>query len=484
MKIKVISGNEIRLVDCSCGETVSDILTRNGFSIPSPCGGKGRCGKCRIRVSGTLSPLGASEKKHLAEAEINEGYRLGCCAEVLGSCEIYYENESVRIFGLSDGIKANTQINPLTGSENCFAAAVDIGTTTVAVKIYKMPECKLVYSACVENPQTKYGADIITRITYANEGGTENLKKSVRECVKKIYADSGKEISFSVVTGNTAMLHFYQGLDTSRLAVFPFTPASFFGKREGNIYYPKCMSAFVGADITCAVLASGMMEKKEAFLIDLGTNGEMAYLRDGKLTCCSTAAGPAFEGAGISHGMAASDGAIDSVYINEKGEVSYTVLGEGRARGICGSGLIDAVACMLEIGVVDETGYLEEDFEIGDSGVFITLEDIRAVQLAKSAIRAGYETLTKEGENIEIFYISGGFGNYVNKSSCVKIGLIPKKMENKIKVIGNGALSGAAMILKNKSCLSEAEKIAHTAKTAELATNPLFINNYIEYMMF
>jgi len=484
LKLKVLNGNKTRSIDCLLGETVSDILNRNGYSVASPCGGRGKCGKCKIKVIGTLSPLNTSERTHLTDSEIIEGYRLGCCAAVLGDCEVYYVNDNSMLFGLSESLAANTEINPLTEDENCFAAAVDIGTTTIAVRIFKMPECSPVFSSCVLNPQIKFGADVITRITYANDGGTENLKNAVREAVRNMFADSGKEISLSVVTGNTTMLHFYEGLDTSGLAVFPFTPSSLFGKREGDIYYPRCISAFVGADITCAVLASGMMQKKEAFLIDLGTNGEMAYLRDGKLTCCSTAAGPAFEGAGISHGMAASDGAIDSVFINEKGEVSYTVLGGGKARGICGSGLIDAVACMLELGIIDETGYMQDDFEIGDSGVFITLEDIRAVQLAKSAIRAGYETLTKDGHNIEAFYIAGGFGNYVNKRSCVKIGLIPENMENKIKVIGNGALGGASMILKNKSCQHEAEKIADSAETAELATNPVFIKSYIEYMMF
>ncbi len=484
MEMKILSGGKSFTALCSYGETVSDVLIRNGFSVTSPCGGNGRCGKCKIKAAGSLSPLSESERKHLTDAEINEGYRLACCTRIEGGCEAYYENESDTLYGLAEGLTAETQLDPLTGAENCFAAAVDIGTTTVAVSIFKMPECLPIYSDCVLNPQIKYGADVITRITYANDGGTENLKKAIREAAEKIFAAAGKEISVSVVTGNTTMLHFFEGLDTSRLAVFPFTPASLFGKRTENFYFPRCISAFVGADITCAVLASGMMKEREAFLVDLGTNGEMAYLKDGKLTCCSTAAGPAFEGAGISCGMTASDGAIDRVYLSKDGEMNYTVLGGGKAKGICGSGLIDAVACMLEMGVLDETGYLEKDFEIGDSGVCITLEDIRAVQLAKSAIRAGIETLTRDAENIGNFYIAGGFGNYVSKRNCVKIGLIPEGMENKIIVIGNGALSGASMILKNVKCLEESEKIANAAVTAELATDPIFVNNYINYMMF
>ncbi|HZJ78344.1 MAG TPA: ASKHA domain-containing protein [Clostridia bacterium] len=484
MKVKIINGAFPCEIACSAGETVFDMLLKNGYAINSPCGGKGRCGKCKIKASGLLSPLSGSEKKHLSATEIENGYRLACQAKIQGDCVVHYENEIKPLHGLTEGMAVQTQTKPITGNKNCFACAVDIGTTTVAIRIFKMPECEPVYDECIGNPQIKFGGDIITRITYATENSTDDLKNAIRDAIKDVYKSFGKEISFSVITGNTAMLHFYEGLDTSTLALYPFTPSSLFGQMSENVYYPRCISAFVGADITCAILASGMMADKESLLIDLGTNGEMAYLKNGKLTCCSTAAGPAFEGAGISQGMAASDGAIDKVFLNNQGKIEYTVLGDSKAKGICGSGLIDAIACMLEIGVIDETGYIENDFEIDDSSIKITLEDIRAVQLAKSAIRAGIETLTKNKGDIETLYISGGFGNYVNKANCVKIGLIPNETKDIIKVVGNASLSGAGLILKNSDNINKSEEIAHSADIQELATDEFFIDKYIDYMYF
>ncbi|MEG1442547.1 MAG: ASKHA domain-containing protein, partial [Oscillospiraceae bacterium] len=256
---------------------------------------------------------------------------------------------------------------------------------------------------------------------------------------------------------------------------------------HGKTYLPRCISAYVGGDITTAILASGMLNTKTSFLVDIGTNGEMALWHNGELVCCSTAAGPAFEGAGISMGTLAISGAINKVYIDED-KIKYTTIDNEKPIGICGTGLIDAIACMVSSGILEESGYLEESFKIGDSGISISSSDVREVQLAKSAIRAGIDTLLDSCkisyDDIENFYIAGGFGSYIDKNSAAEIGLIPTEILDKVKIMGNGAGSGAIMILLSNANLSESERIAKMAQTIELSNSPIFMEKYIDAMMF
>jgi uncharacterized 2Fe-2S/4Fe-4S cluster protein (DUF4445 family) len=300
--------------------------------------------------------------------------------------------------------------------------------------------------------------------------------------------------SSRVITGNTAMLHFLTATDPSPLAAAPFAIRRAFGERlerdGGYTYLPRCISAFVGADITAALLASGIChgEGKTALLLDIGTNGEMALLHDGKLLCCSTAAGPALEGAGISCGAMAVDGAIDRVTVKD-GKLQVHLIGERQdvtPVGLCGTGLIDAVAALLEIEELDETGYMEEDADIGSCR--LTRVDIRHIQLAKAAIRAGLETLLHEAgvgyEEIEEVALAGGFGSYLHPESCAAIGLIPRELIGKIRVLGNAAGSGAAMMLLSGEERARAEQIAMQAQVIDLSTNAMFMQRYVEEMYF
>ncbi|MCL2838508.1 MAG: ASKHA domain-containing protein [Oscillospiraceae bacterium] len=433
----------------------------------------------------------------------------GNCAEC-GRCTNYI-TDNRKFQGVTSGIYRKFTKNPITSKQNCYGMAVDIGTTTIAGYLYKFPECELVSSICVPNSQVIHGADVISRIEYANNGGLDNLRDKVWAQIDKITAafesKAGEAIDTFVITGNTAMLHILEGIDPRSLAVAPFTPQSLFGQaslhqsrvvdaqtsaretREvaGKTYLPRCISSYVGADITCGILASGMMEDKVSFLVDIGTNGEMALWSGEKLVCCATAAGPAFEGAGIAAGCPAVSGAINKVCVSN-GEISYTTIDDETPMGICGTGIIDVIACMLALGVIDETGYLEDDFQIGDSGIFITPNDIRQVQLAKSAIRAGIDTLLNERgvtvDDVENFYIAGGFGNYIDKQSCAKIGLIPSEILDKVVVIGNSAGIGAGMILQSRACLEESERIGEMAETVDLSTSSYFMEKYVEHMMF
>ena len=442
---------------------LSDALADVGINHDKPCGGKGTCKKCTVVANG--------EKV------------LACMTYAESDTIIDYTTDSEDIQGIVFAKGTDFEKKPLI--ESGYGLAVDIGTTTIAGYLYKFPECELAESTGLANLQKAHGADVISRIEYASSGGSDTLKDELFTQINALA--NGYNIEKYVVTGNTTMLHFLTGLDASGIAVAPFTPKSLFGEWYDNIYTPRCISSYVGADITCAIIASGMMKDKVSFLVDIGTNGEMAVFKDGKLFCCSTAAGPAFEGANISAGMLGTEGAINKVYI-EDGKICYTTIGNKKAIGICGTGLIDAVGCMLETGALDESGYLEDDFEIGTSGIFITPADIRQLQLAKSAIRAGIDTLLHKcnvtPNELDSFYIAGGFGSFIDKYSAAKIGLIPKEATEKVKVIGNGAGQGACMLLLNRDMIKMSEEIADNAITIELSTDEFFMNSYMENMFF
>ena len=249
------------------------------------------------------------------------------------------------------------------------------------------------------------------------------------------------------------------------------------------------MSAFVGAEITTALLASGICQGTDtALLADIGTNGEIALWHQGILRCCSTAAGPAFEGANLSQGMQGAPGAIDHAWVQEDALALHTI-GDLPAVGICGSGVADVLAGLLQLGKLDETGFLEDGEDCAlTPQVSFTQKDVRQVQLAKSAIRAGMETLLSHAsltpEAVSSLAIAGGFGSYLSLDSAAAIGLIPPVLSSRALVLGNAALSGAAMVLQRRSFREECQALAQSAQTVELSTDPVFMDLYIEHMLF
>ena len=304
-----------------------------------------------------------------------------------------------------------------------------------------------------------------------------------------------------VITGNTVMLCLLTETSVEPLSHAPFALPRCFGETmlaetlgfsmiapKTVLYLPPCMGAFVGADTTCAVLADGLCRRASAgLLVDIGTNGEMALWHDGRLLVCSTAAGPAFEGVGISMGMRGEEGAISAVTL-ANGQMCADVIGGGMPRGICGSGLVDAAACLLALEVLDETGYLEDDPAVIAGDVCLNQADIRALQLAKSAISAGIESLLAavgmKAERLAAMSIAGGFGRYLNLQNAAQIGLLPQEAVQRAQVIGNAALAGAVMLLLDGSCTAECAALADRAEVLELATNPVFVEAYMAGMMF
>ena len=387
-----------------------------------------------------------------------------------------------------------------------YGVAIDVGTTTLVAGLYDRNGI-LLGQASRLNPQREWGADVVSRIEASMGGSAQELERSIRRAIDCMITElsdaasiNSKDIESVVITGNTVMLSLLTKESAEPFSHAPFDVKRLFGetmtareldllclREDAPVYLPPCISAFVGADITCAIIATELCDKDDpSMLVDIGTNGEMALWHGGKLTVCSTAAGPAFEGVGISMGMRGSDGAIDKVWLSEN-ELSVHVIGDKAPKGICGSGIVDAIACMLESDVLDETGYLEGDrFEISGD-VSVTDKDIRMLQLAKSAVCAGLLTLCKE-ENINpsqvaMLYIAGGFGNYLNRENAARIGLLPRALAEGSVTVGNAALAGASMLLLCKDLWLRAEEIAKSAKVLELSAHPSFTEYFISGMM-
>ena len=380
------------------GLTVSEIINNE-----KPCGGHGKCGKCRVVAKGELSEASDAELKLLSPKELAEGIRLACLTRALGDCEIATLSQSEQSRIVTDGDLPEFEIKP------CFkkyGVAIDVGTTTLAARLYDT-EGRMIGDTARLNPQSEWGADVISRIEASMSGSSKDLAASVRgalnEMLSTLSADAEIDpidIDGVVITGNTVMLSLLSCEDVEPFSHAPFEAKRLFGESlsareldltclapDTSIYIPPCIAAFVGADTTCAIIATALCDGDTAMLADIGTNGEMALWNGDRLTVCSTAAGPAFEGVGITMGMRGADGAIDKVSVVDS-QLSAHVIGEGEPVGICGSGLVDAVAAMLELEAIDEVGYLEEDEFVIKAPVCLTPKDIRMLQLAKSAICA------------------------------------------------------------------------------------------------
>jgi len=462
------------------------VLAQAGFAVDHPCGGRGVCGKCALKLQGNVSEPNEAERK--------AGVRLSCQAVLMGDAEAWLadtQSNRIEIAGT-----AAEKGRPLADG---IGAAVDIGTTTLVMQLFDLKTGNALAASARMNPQRSVAADVMGRIGAALEGQGAMMQAQIQEAIAQMLADAcrcagvdEKSVNVMVLAGNTTMLYLLTGRNPECLSHAPFEADTLFGKEDRllNIraYYPPCMNAFVGADITCAVLASGMHKsEKISLLCDIGTNGEIALWKSGRLYVTSTAAGPAFEGAGISCGCGSVNGAIDRVWV-ENGEICVHTIGKIPAVGICGSGLIDAVAAFLKTEQIDETGACEADDLPLQNGIALLPQDIRAVQLAKAAIAAGIQTLLESAgvaeEDVTTLYIAGGFGSHLNVASAAEIGLIPASLQDRVQVIGNGSLAGAASILLNRNQKELAQKLAAESTHINLGGNPRFNAHYMEQMIF
>ena len=491
---------------CPSGITLGDFMQSHGHGN-MPCGGHGKCGKCRVTVTGEVSPPAEDEKRVLTAEELAQGIRLACRTTVWGDCTVTTAEQGrgqIVTEGAFPFSMQGARLNPSWGG---YGVAIDIGTTTLAARLYDR-EGKRLSEASRLNPQSAWGADVISRMEAAMAGNAGKMAQLTRRTLNDMLEELGRaadvetaDIFSVVITGNTVMLHLLTETDVEPLTHAPFEAKRLFGELleareldltalppDAVVYLPPCIAAFVGADTVTATLASDMREIPEtALLCDIGTNGEMVLWHENTLYACSTAAGPAFEGAGISMGMGGRTGAVDRVWVTD-GRIEAHVIGEADPVGVCGSGLVDAVAALLDTEALDETGFLEDDPAVITPPVEITQEDIRAVQLAKSAIHAGMRTLIHTAglacDEVATLYIAGGFGSYLDVRNAGKIGLLPEELTDRVTVLGNAALTGAAMLLLCDDLRAACERLARETRIVELATNPVFVNEYMERMMF
>lgn len=404
-------------------------------------------------------------------------------------------------------------------------AAFDIGTTSVAGYLLDQKSGGQLSAVSALNPQTEYGADVIMRANYVLEHGIEELSVSIRvllkNLIKELCAGAGKDTGdvYQVsVVGNTCMHHLFLGISPRSLVLSPYNPAISqalvcpardfrMGVNPGaELIVLPVLAGFVGADTVACMLAVNFdEEEKMTLMIDIGTNGEIVLGNRHRRIACSTAAGPAFEGAKIACGMRGAEGAIEHAQLKD-GELFCDVIGNGKAAGICGSGLIDIIARLLEMGIIEESGqlldsprtfpldghpaYLLFDREETRDGqpVYLSQKDIREVQLAKGAIAAGIQLLAvKMGislEDVEQVCVAGAFGNYMDPAGACRIGLIPPVLKDKIIPVGNAAGEGARMVLLNAEELERAERLAVNTEFLELASMPEFQDQFIDEMMF
>lgn len=466
--------------------TVQQVLEAKGIAMPHPCGGAGTCGKCAIEVIGKVSQPDGTE--------LSAGCRLSCRTKLYGDAIVTLKKHSFSTETTLIAEVFSENIVPSSTSTTTIGAAVDIGTTSVSLSVYDLATGHCLATKTTLNPQSVIAADVIGRIDAALKGKLSDLQNMVISCIRTLAEDTGyfDRIDKWCLTGNTTMLYLLTGRTPTTLAVAPYEADHLFGEEitflDKPAYLPDCMHAFVGADITCAVLASNMCNSVEtALLCDIGTNGEIALWKNGILCITSTAAGPVFEGAGISCGCQSIAGAIEAVTLHH-GSLSVKTIGNATPVGICGSGVIDAVACFLESAILDETGAMENNIVSLCNGITMSREDIRNVQLAKAAIAAGIRTLLEvtgtTEEEISTFYLAGGFGKHLNLDSAIRIGLFPASLKNKVKVLGNAALQGAAAMLTEEDAKKKAASIAKTAKHISLGGDATFNKLYIEEMFF
>jgi uncharacterized 2Fe-2S/4Fe-4S cluster protein (DUF4445 family) len=583
------------------------INRKTPFNLAAPCGGKGRCGKCRVRVSGEVSPVTEEERRLIPEKELARGVRLACVTKPAGNITVTLEEKKIgqgnkaalftdlaphnpvlrksffklpepalddqasdhsrllrageagdvplavlrrlpvilreqafqcTVCALKDSVIA---VEAGDTRDTLYGVAVDIGTTTVAAYLVDIREGKNIDVISDLNAQEVFGADVISRINYTltESSGLEILHEKILEQISGMIQLLAERNGISLgnvyavsLAANTTMTHLALGLPPANIAAAPFIPVSTESQiapaRDlglpvapgGLVLALPAISGYVGADIVAAIISSGLDESTPVnLLIDIGTNGEIVLGNKDRLVACSTAAGPAFEGAQIRNGAGGITGAINGASVRD-GKFTYTTIADAPPLGICGSGIVDLCAFLLSSGIAEATGRMiesaeadspdfsaypfrdriimldgepaflvvpEEDSSTGSAIVF-TQKDLREIQLAKAAIAAGIDTLIRHlgvgMDGIANLFLAGGFGSYIHKDSAVEIGLLPRELKDKIRVVGNAAGRGAVMYLLSAEAAARCECIRGKAEYVELSSSPEFQDAYIEKMMF
>jgi len=531
-KITVFFRDEERRCSFTYGVSVLEVLRRHNIAVYAPCGGEGNCGKCKVVVRTEHSfPPAAIE--FLSAAEVTKGVRLACKLLAVDGMEIVVADCGSADFEKGQATLINRQSAP-ANSTCSFGVAVDIGTTTVAAYLYDVKNQVQLAVKTARNPQCAFGADVIARMQHSLSAldGADQLRICIRTTIAELITDCAKAagidckaVSRVVLAGNAVMAHLFWGWDCATLARYPFnpydktlqlTPATECGwtglARDATALFLPGIGGFVGADTVAAMIAlDRIVTPRRYLLIDIGTNGEVVLYSDHQTYACSAAAGPAFEGAKISQGMLAGAGAITEYRFDENNEALVITYDGSCPRGICGSGLIDIVysfrlkelispsgrivakqavehsrlaARIVEDGRSRELIVTDEQ----DGGIRLTQKDVRELQLAKAAIRAGIDCLLERAgltvSDIEKIYIAGAFGSKITAASALGIGLLPPIAAERIEFVGNAAGMGAVYCLLDETELAKSIQFSAATEHLDVSTMKTFQDVFVDGMSF
>jgi uncharacterized 2Fe-2S/4Fe-4S cluster protein (DUF4445 family) len=605
-----------RVIDVEVGTLLSDAAVAAGVDLNLPCGGQGRCGRCRVRLEhGSVSHRSGTR---LSPAEVNQGWALGCQAVIKGDAIIFVPEQEkiehelitktvgaerialavqftdkpdpsvrrvhlkieppslddqttdwdrlVRELSLQTGIRNLTaslsmlrtlardlrdadwdvtvvldmgdpEVNPCAAprlidllpgdqTDRCYGVAIDIGTTSNVVYLVDLTKGSVIDRASTYNAQISAGEDVISRIIFAQKrDGLSRLQRMVAKTLNGLLEEltsrnqiPARQISKAVVAGNTTMVQLFLELDPTTIREMPFIPTvsqplAVTAEEVGLNINPQAtvdclptVGAYVGADITAGVLASGMHETDALTLfIDVGTNGEIVLGNREWLITCACSAGPAFEGSGVRHGMRATAGAIEEIWIDHRTyEPTYQTLGQLPARGMCGSGMIGLLAEMFITGILDKAGKIRRDLptpriRVGDHGaeyvvawanesatgidIVINEVDIENLLRTKGAIYAGFSVLVRsvglELADVEQVLIAGAFGQYINVEKAIQIGLLPDMPWDRFRFLGNTSALGAFYSLVSRPLRREAFEIAKKMTYLELSADNTFYDQFM-----
>lgn len=451
-------------------KTLLDFLIKKNLFINAVCGGQGLCGKCRVKLKGDVPAPDEKEISLIPNKLLKNGYRLACRI-------ILNKHTKVKI---AEKIPSIRKLN-----SKKLGLALDIGTTVIKGAVVDLNDGRVIRIEKIHNPQQSLGGDVVSRIGYALNGKYRELRRLLFSGITKLQKRLGLlRPELTVVTGNSAMLNFYQGKKIDGLAHYPFQSEivkGMFLKNSKRIIFGT-IGGFVGGDTIAGILASGIFSgQTPALYIDLGTNGEIALIFNKKIHAISTAAGPAFEGVGIKCGSLAISGAIDHIYF-ENG-FRFTTIDNQKPIGICASGMIELLAILLKNRWLKPDGRLLKEIDI--EGLKIEQQDIRKLQLAIAAIHTGIQYLLKKSkltpERIKRTLITGEFGSHLNFKAMKDIGLLPEKLGT-IAFENDLPLKGAIMVLQNLDNFKKSEKIRKLSKHFELAIEPDFQERFVSAM--
>ncbi len=497
------------------GLYISEILQKNNIPLSTPCGGYGTCGKCKIKFNSSSPVPSPADIKQFSEKELKNGLRLACQHILHTDAELSLDNTLLqgRLHILTDGVKINVTIDPEViteeTSEPIYGAAIDLGTSTLVVSLIDLKSGERLGKEAAPNPQSIYGADIITRATAAV--GSNNVMqdlqhliiKKINELLKKLTDNTG-HIQHIVLAGNTVMGHLFMGEPLNELIMAPFEAsitdmqileAKALGvdiHPEGKITILPVIGSFIGGDIVSDLLVSEELfsDDKNILLMDLGTNCELVLKTPKGMVAASAPAGPVMEGAGIKHGMLAEPGAItDLIFDKQKHFQPVTVQNEA-TKGICGSGLIHSIHLLWSKGILLPDGRFSSQSSFADpkngfafnEKIKLFPEDIRAFQMAKSAITSSWKYLFSileiQAKDLDYVILAGAFGHYIRPEAGIDLEIFPSLDKEKFIYLGNSSLTGCEMVLKNKKFKDRVQKIAAKTEHKEIATREDFQEIY------